>query len=346
MVSVTHKPDLIYVISDIDKAIEFEWALVDTYELYKTHLILIAKDSNSDLALFAKSQNISVDQFSYDSLFDLLVILFRLLHLLVKKKPRIIHCHLYKANILGLIAGLLAGVPHRVYTRHHSDFHHCYHKKGVLIDKLINKLSTTIVSISSVVTFILHKNEGVPLFKIVEINHGLDYSVFYPHSHSSNEIIAKYDLSVKWPIIGVISRFVHWKGIQYIIPAFERILQQYPNACLTLANATGDYCSEILNDLERLPEDSYRLIVFEKNLPALWSSFDLFIHVPISPTAEAFGQVYLEALAMGIPSVMTKSGIGNQILKDNYNCILVPFQDSDSIFAGMFKLLSDRDLYE
>lgn len=337
--------DLMYCISDIDKALEFEWALVDTQNRFKIHLVLITKNKNSDLSQFAKAHNIFVDEYTYSGFIDLFLVLFRLYHLFTKKKPLIIHCHLYKANILGLLAGLLAGVPHRLHTRHHSDFHHCYHRKGVLIDKLINKLSTAIISISSVVTYVLHEKEGVSLAKITEINHGLDHSVFYPRSHSSYDIIEKYSLPGKWPIIGVISRFVHWKGIQYIVPAFKRILDKYPHACLTLANATGDYASEILNHLDGLPQDSYRLIVFEKNLPDLLSSFDLFIHVPISPTAEAFGQVYLEALAMGIPSIMTKSGIGNQILKNTYNCILVPFQESDAILAGMLQMLSDMNLY-
>jgi glycosyltransferase involved in cell wall biosynthesis len=66
------------------------------------------------------------------------------------------------------------------------------------------------------------------------------------------------------------------------------------------------------------------------------------VHVPISATAEAFGQTYVEALASHIPSVFTLSGIANEFISHGKNALVVPYCDSDAIFSNMKYLLDDR----
>src|SRR5256885_4070776 len=39
---------------------------------------------------------------------------------------------------------------------------------------------------------------------------------------------------------------------------------------------------------------------------------DVFVHAPIAPQVEAFGQVYVEAMAAGVPSVITRAGIRSE----------------------------------
>ncbi|MBY0424108.1 MAG: glycosyltransferase family 4 protein, partial [Cytophagales bacterium] len=142
----------------------------------------------------------------------------------------------------------------------------------------------------------------------------------------------------------VISRYTHWKGIQYTIPAFKELLKKYPEAVLVLANAQGEYANEIQHLLSELPNDSYREIRFESQLGALYSLFDVFVHVPIDEHSEAFGQVYVESLAAGVPSVFTRSGIANDFVQDGWNALEVPFQDSASIAVAIERILTDENL--
>jgi len=108
-------------------------------------------------------------------------------------------------------------------------------------------------------------------------------------------------------VIGAISRFVQWKGVQHIIPAFQKILEQYPTAKLVLANAQGDYEETVKKCcIHFLPILTSKLN-FEDDLAALYQLFDVFVHVPIEPRAEAFGQTYVESLISRIPSVFTLS---------------------------------------
>ena len=144
------------------------------------------------------------------------------------------------------------------------------------------------------------------------------------------------------PIIGVISRYVKFKGVQYIIPAFKKIRFEFPEAHLVLANAQGDYTAEIRSILKQLPEGSYTEIQFEDDLAALYKVFDVFVHVPIDAQAEAFGQTYVEALAAEIPSIFTLSGVAREFIKDKENALVVNFKDDEGIFWGIKTLLVDE----
>ena len=68
------------------------------------------------------------------------------------------------------------------------------------------------------------------------------------------------------------------------------------------------------------------------------------MHLPVTPGVEAWGQVYVEAMAAGVPLVCTRSGIGNELLVDGENCIVVNYRDADSTHEGLIRLASDSTL--
>jgi glycosyltransferase involved in cell wall biosynthesis len=148
------------------------------------------------------------------------------------------------------------------------------------------------------------------------------------------------------PVIGVISRFVELKGLQYVIPAFIELRKKHPEAHLVLANAVGNYGDEIAHLLKDIPSTHYTIIQFEKDLFALYRLFDIFVHVPIDPEVEAYGQVYVEAPAAGIPSIFTLSGIARDFIVNEHNALVVPFKDSRSIHQSMERLIHDDILRE
>jgi glycosyltransferase involved in cell wall biosynthesis len=242
-------------------------------------------------------------------------------------------------------AAFFTGVKKRVYTRHHSTYHHDYHASMVKYDKVVNFLSTHIASISENVTSVMVSREKVNLSKIFLVHHGFELEKFRNVDQKKVDALrSKYNVENQFPVIGVISRFTSWKGIQYIIPSFKQLLVKYPDALLLLANASGDYEGEIDKKLESIPSSSYRKIVFETNLFSFYQLFDIFVHVPVDEFAEAYGQVYVEALASGIPSVFTLSGVAREFIINEENALVVPFKDESAIFNAMERILSDVKL--
>ncbi|HEY8558965.1 MAG TPA: glycosyltransferase family 4 protein [Pyrinomonadaceae bacterium] len=256
----------------------------------------------------------------------------------------IVHTHLFNATMTGIIAARLAGVRQRIHTRHHSVETHLYHPHAVYYDKIINFLSTHIVAITDMVAEILIEREKVDPRKVTVVRHGFDWNYFDEALASESDLRAEYGLTENSPVVGVISRYIHWKGLQYIIPAFKDLLKDYPQAKLVLANAKGPYKAEIEELLKTLAPENYLTIEFERRIFELYKTFDVFVHAPIGREYEAFGQVYIEPLAMRVPSVFTLSGVAEDFIEDKVNALVVPFCDSATITRSVKEILNDNEL--
>jgi glycosyltransferase involved in cell wall biosynthesis len=335
-----------YIISKTNKFLGFEWVIDNiNKERFELTFISIGCDVNSSLEEFCAARGIPFIRLEYSSKADVPKNILSVYRILKKTKPDLVHCHFFEASIIGLTAAALAGIKKRIYTRHHSDFHHMFAPKGVKFDLYCNKLATHIVAISKNVKDLLINKENVPENKITLIYHGLDLSFFDNITEDRIRIVKdRYNVHHKSPVIGIISRYTKWKGIKYGIEAFKELLKQYPDALLILANANGDDAINIRQQLSDLPSNSYMEIAYEHDNAALFRLFDVFIHTPIDKIAEAFGLIYIEALATGIPSIFTLSGIATEIIRDQENALVVNYKSSSQIYTAMLRLLNEPEL--
>jgi glycosyltransferase involved in cell wall biosynthesis len=336
-----------YILALLDKAIAFEW-ISERLDRTKYELtFILLNDKPSYLSEYFEKNNVSSVEYLFQSTKDFPRLLWQVTRQLRKWKPDVIHTHMVEADIIGLLAGRICGVKKRIYTRHDANIRRKYHKKGSWIDNFSNKMSTDIFAISKNVQSIMIEQENVPPEKIHLVYHGFDLEQFANVSETEkNALIEKYNPQRKRPVIGVIARYLRWKGIQFIIPAFKRLLDIHPDAILIIANSRkGDYNDQIEQQLiATLPKDSYYEIDFEHNLFALYHLFDVFVHVPIDEEIEAFGQIYVESLAAGIPSVFTKSGIAREFIEQGKNALVVDFQNTEQIYDAITRLLENAEL--
>ncbi|MDO9000760.1 MAG: glycosyltransferase family 4 protein [Bacteroidota bacterium] len=339
------KTKVTYVISQINKAVYFEWtAELMNKEKIELSFILLT-NGNSELQKYLVKNGFKVKQVNYKNKYNLPMALLHAILFILKTKPNIVHAHLFEGSLIGLSAAWFCRVKKRIYTRHHSSYHHDYFPNFIKYDRLCNFLSTKIIVPTKIVQEILEQKEFVPKNKIQLIHHGFKLESFT--KVSSVEILSlrnKYNLNEFYPKIGVVSRYIDWKGVQYIVPAFKKILLEYPNAKLILANADGPYEHIIKNLLKEIPNENYVEIDFENNLFALFKLFDVFVHVPIDQTSEAFGQVYVESLASSVPSVFTLSGIANDFIIDKHNALVVDYKNTKAIYEGVKQIIENKSL--
>ena len=337
---------ILFVISDVDKAIAFEWLARELKWKFHLCFVLIGK-GETDFSQFLKSQTLTCYEISDVKYPTSIGKWLKFVHILSKERPRIIHTHLWRANVIGLSAAWLARVKKRVYTRHHATIHYDEFPSGRKWDILNNWLATDIVAVSKNTENILLSRDKASPSKVRQIRHGFDLNYFNSVTIERVEALrGKYNIraNLNSPIIGVISRYLEWKGVQYILQAFHLILRQYPKAKLVLANASGEYKKSLQRLIDNLPAGSYVEIMFEEEVAALYRTFDLFAHTPVDAQSEAFGQVYVEALACGVPSVFTLSGVAPEFIVNEQNALVVPFCDSNSIYHAMKRILTDVEL--
>jgi glycosyltransferase involved in cell wall biosynthesis len=232
------------------------------------------------------------------------------------------------ATLFGIASAFLTRVPKRVFTRHHSDSNFYRYKssisltRGFLFDVLYNWLATEIVAVSDVVKKQLVDHEFVKSNKVVVINNSV--------SDGFLDIHRKYQKGDTLKI-GVISRLTGLKGIKFISEAFSGYYKINTNCDLTIIGEESDSAQEVRRNLSHLPSAAYKLIPKISDTKAFYSEIDLFIHVPIRETAEAFGLVYLESLFSGVHCIFTKSGIISADEELPEFCIIVDYEDSNAI---------------
>jgi len=338
------KIEIVYIVSGISRWISFEW-IVESLHKYPLNIRFIIINSSRYFQNYLAEHEIEYEIIKTQNNIQLLSAFIKTVAILMRWKPHVVHTHFRDANIVGLTAARITGIRKRIHIRHHNTFHHDYAKKGVILDRYSNLLSTDIIAISNLVYKTLTVREKADESKVHIIHHGFKESLFRnPDPDEVEYLKLKYRIGSNQKVIGVISRHIYWKGVQYIVQAFKQILEDYPEAVLFLANAHGYYSPQIRNQLKGVPRKKYRWVTFEPRVCSLYSLFDVFVHTPVDREIEAFGQIYVEALLAGIPSVFTMSGIAHDFIKHNKNALVVPYKDSHEIGASIRNLFDDGRL--
>lgn len=274
------------------------------------------------------------------SLKSLMLIFIQIVKTILSFKPKLLYSSGRIASMISMPAGFFCGVENRIFTRHHSIENHVNgYWREVFFDKLVCKFSTKVVAVSRIVQRILLE-EGVPNNKIEIIENGIDIEKFSNVRKFSKVVQNQEDIVV----VGMLARNVRWKGIEYGIAAFKLFLLDFPKAILIIAGAPNKDELDLGKYLSDVNPHNYKLIVQNIDSLDFFKEIDIFMHLPISIESEAFGLVYLEALASGVPSVFTKSGVMVE-LENISGFHFVNYCDALDTYNALRKIVSsDRDV--
>ena len=287
--------------------------------------------SNSSNPLLAKIRLIDVPLRVLNSTTKYGIIgqsLLMFMHLL-KHRPATLLTSGQFATFIGMPAAWLLRIKKRIYIRHHSNFHHKYNLRfGLILDRAMNSFSTHIVAVSQIVSNILVRKEAVNEDKITIIYNGIELNQFYPNSMEP----PYRDLQFK---IGVISRLTEWKGVAYTARAFKEFVSRYPNSYLHIIGAKADDFDQVTQALEGVPNENYLIETLNLDIPEFLKSVNVLVHVPLEIDDEAFGIVYIEALASGTPGIFTISGVLNELSDPDLYFSVVPSRNQKAILIEL-----------
>jgi glycosyltransferase involved in cell wall biosynthesis len=321
---VNASPMLLQIVKNVQKS-EYSFKVVVIGEI--------------DLEICKGLQQLGIDPFliSKRSKYGLLWMLVSVTRQLLISRPKTILASGQYATILGILPAYILRVRRRIFIRHHSNFHAKNRMQfGMLADFIANYLSTEIVAVSEVVKEILVNSEGVNSAKVILIHNGIDTERFYAINFSREKLGSVNHKEIS---VGVVSRMTGWKGVQYTVDAFIMLHSRFPNSHLYLVGAPADSYDLIKDKLAILDPSAYTLVSWHPDILGFLQSLDIFVHVPIGPQDEAFGLVYVEALASRTPSIFTISGVLHELSNPEKYAQIVPYQDSIAIFNEMAKIL-------
>lgn len=280
-----------------------------------------------------------------------IITLFEIIKILRKLKPDIVNFGTAKMSLLGLIAAWLCRVPNRIFTcrgfRHESE-------KG--IKRIVLKATAQIAG------FCAHRIICIsPSLKDVGINdrifnskkcvvinkgssNGIDLSKFNIHCVDKDEQqILRQKLGIKDNFVfGFLGRIRDDKGINELFKSFEKVYQAN-NQCKLLV--VGPWDEEHIKDkaLHSKMTNHPGVILPGRtdDVPLFLSIMDVFI---MTTWREGFGNVYIQAAAMGVPVIGSDVTGSKSAVCVNYNGLLVNPHDISDITAAMLKLMDDSKL--
>jgi glycosyltransferase involved in cell wall biosynthesis len=270
------------------------------------------------------------------SALNLLIICFQIL----TYQPRVLFASGQFATAIGMFSAKLLNVPLRIFIRHHSSLHHKYKMKlGIWSDKMANRMATHIIAVSALVKNILISSEGVNCRKIRLVHNGVELAKFSNSNINMRELSDKNPNTERLFHIGVISRLTEWKGVEYTAQAFVRLQKEFPNSRLHIVGAFSDSYFTVIDILSPIDQDLYTLKNEISDIPNFLRGLDAFVHVPVGPDDEAFGIVYIEALASGISCIFTRSGVLNELEDPHKYAGIVGFRNSEEIYLNLKELI-------
>ncbi len=161
------------------------------------------------------------------------------------------------------------------------------------------------------------------------------------------------DLRVEWgigdrPVVLFVGRMEPRKGIATLVPAFAELARRRDDVVMIVAGPDTVGPGRPSQRQWMVDEwtaagigpDRYRLLgtVSNEALPAIYSAAD----VMVAPSPyEAFGLVYLEAMACGTVPVACRAGGAPEVVREGETGVLVPPADAPALAAAMARLLED-----
>jgi glycosyltransferase involved in cell wall biosynthesis len=189
---------------------------------------------------------------------------------------------------------------------------------------------------------------GLPVERFAHVPYGIDTERFRPTPSSLRETLGLADARVAL----FVGRMEERKGITALVHAFARVAIEVRDAVLVLAGpdtnsppANDSNVAWMRAEWETLgvPADRVRFLgtIANEDLPALYSVAD----VMVAPSAfEAFGLVYLEAMACGCPPIGCQAGGVPEVIVDQETGLLVPPDDPSALAIAMIRLLERPEL--
>jgi len=245
--------------------------------------------------------------------------LVRLFKTLRQIRPDIVQTWMYHADLLGGVVARLAGIEKVVWALRNSNLSPDLTKNSTIqVVKICAAISTwlpiQILSCSKRAGEI-HTELGYCRDKIKIIPNGFDLGSFQPNTESRESVRNELGLPCDAFLVGLMARYDSQKNHAGFITAAARIRRAMPHVHFVLAGTGVDETNEALTKLiaEHDLKNHIHLLGQRSDMPRLMASLDILAS---SSFGEAFPNVLGEAMACGVPCVVTDVGDSAEIVGD------------------------------
>ena len=270
--------------------------------------------------------------------------LWKMIRVMKKEKPYIVHSITPKAGLLSMLAAKICGVPVRMHTYTGLIFPTATGLKQkilILMDKLLCACATYINPEGQGVANDLKKFKITkkPLHIIGNGNvRGIDAEYWKRKNEGNNDLSESEGKPFTFVFVG---RIVGDKGINELIEAFKRLR---PNSAKLLL--VGPYEEELdpvkaetKSEIDNNPNIEW--VGKQDDVRPYYERADAFV---LSSYREGFPNTVLEAGAMELPCIVTDINGANEIIFPEKNGLIIPSKNADALYQAMQRFINEPEL--
>ncbi len=266
--------------------------------------------------------------------------IYQLFCVLLREKPNLVQTWMYHADLIGGVVAKLTKKSLIIWGVHATDVISSSNKRTTVW--LINTCSWLSKWIPARIVCCaeesqrIHQKLGYPEHKMVVIPNGFDLTAFQPDSAARISIRHELQLLDDKILIGLVARFHPHKDHHNFIQAAAILYKDYPDVHFLLCGEGVTWeNSELVGWIDANGmRDCFHLLENRSDISSLTASLDI---ATSSSFVEAFPLIVGEAMACGVPCVVTDVGDSAKIV-GNTGCV-VPARSPQALANGWGKLL-------
>jgi glycosyltransferase involved in cell wall biosynthesis len=142
-------------------------------------------------------------------------------------------------------------------------------------------------------------------------------------------------------VVGLVARLDHWaKGHAELFQALAKVRDRYPIRCLIIGGGRRQpEMAAMVRDLSLTPFVNF--LGHRADVPDLLAALDIFV---LPSHSEGISRALLEAMAAGLPVVVSNVGGSPEVVQHEIDGLLVPVKDVAALAQALIRLLSDPAL--
>lgn len=281
-----------------------------------------------------------------------LVSLIKMILLILREKPDIVHTHTPKAGIIGMLASYICRVPNRLHTVAGLPVMEAEGKKKkilLLVERLTYACATKVYPNSKGLEEYILNNKLTSKDKLKVIGYGSSNGIDTNYFKKTDEIIEKskeikkeYKLENKF-VFSFVGRIVKDKGINELVYSFEKLTKDFNNISLLLVGDYENVLDPISNRAKKIINENKDIIEagYQNDIRPFLSSSDCFV---LPTYREGFPNVVLQASSMELPCIVTDINGCNEIIQHNINGLIIKSKSEDNLYKAMRQFLDDKNL--
>ena len=281
-----------------------------------------------------------------------IISLVKMIVLLLKERPDIVHTHTPKAGIVGMLASWICRVPNRLHTVAGLPVMEAIgNKKRLLlfVEKITYFCATKVYPNSKGLEKYILENKLTSRNKLKVIGHGSSNGIDTDHFYKSDEILEeslklkdKYDLKDRF-VFSFVGRIVKDKGINELVSSFDKLSKDFDDISLLLVGNYEDNLDPISEKSKKIIKENQNIIEagYQSDIRSFLASSDCFI---LPTYREGFPNVVLQASSMELPCIVTNINGCNEIINHDKNGLIVEPKSEDELYLAMKRFLEDKDL--